>query len=479
MHFDSLSNFFTQLKGRKAVLLFPPSQSCLVYPHACDHVMDSYAQARARGAPKAPALQHAAPRHSVHLRLTSTPILHTCACPPCIATFACPPIASCTQVDVEAADLARFPALRRARGLEAILEPGDVLWLPSFYWHHVRQLDDGAENLSINIWCGVKDDGSSTLGGRAVAYAELEARAMAAAQADRAAPPDEDGRSATLSKLVACASASEAAAAAAKAAGASWAVALEMEDERVLGGGGGEFAPAEGAARAEASAARAGGGESMDGTLEEHPAHASASRVAASSAFSSAGRVTASSAWAEEESAAAGLRSVLIGRWLEGEAARRVEEAGLGMSAGQLLNAMAAGEDYEDDEDDEDDEDEDEGEGKGEAKPAPSGLTADAAALKVAMKLRLALVDQLGVRATCALLRVLTRHGRLHPGLSPQVPAQREAPAPRGLQAERQHQQSPQPQWPCVVNSEACEQTPADELARMLESHGTALSPYL
>ena len=60
------------------------------------------------------------------------------------------------MVDVERPDLARFPALRRARALEAILEPGDVLWLPRFYWHYVKQLDAPSENVSLNFWVGKK-----------------------------------------------------------------------------------------------------------------------------------------------------------------------------------------------------------------------------------------------------------------------------------------------------------------------------------
>ena len=73
------------------------------------------------------------------------------------------------MVDFETPDLERFPALARARGLETTLEPGDVLWLPSFYWHYVRQLDEGSPNLSVNCWCGAKADGSTILGGRAKA----------------------------------------------------------------------------------------------------------------------------------------------------------------------------------------------------------------------------------------------------------------------------------------------------------------------
>jgi len=55
--------------------------------------------------------------------------------------------------DLASPDLARMPALGRARGMEGVLEPGDVLWLPRFHWHYVRQLGDARENLSLNFWC--------------------------------------------------------------------------------------------------------------------------------------------------------------------------------------------------------------------------------------------------------------------------------------------------------------------------------------
>ena len=64
------------------------------------------------------------------------------------------------MIDVERPDVKRFPSLRRARALEAVLEPGDVLWLPRFYWHYVHQLDAPSENISLNFCtcqfcCGV------------------------------------------------------------------------------------------------------------------------------------------------------------------------------------------------------------------------------------------------------------------------------------------------------------------------------------
>jgi hypothetical protein len=55
-------------------------------------------------------------------------------------------------VDFSAPDLARFPrfeeALRHARA--AVLEPGDAVFIPSMWWHHVEGLD--AFNVLVNYW---------------------------------------------------------------------------------------------------------------------------------------------------------------------------------------------------------------------------------------------------------------------------------------------------------------------------------------
>ncbi len=42
-----------------------------------------------------------------------------------------------SYVNVDAPDFDRFPALAGARGYEAILEPGETLFIPSGYWHHI------------------------------------------------------------------------------------------------------------------------------------------------------------------------------------------------------------------------------------------------------------------------------------------------------------------------------------------------------
>ena len=40
-------------------------------------------------------------------------------------------------------DYNRFPALKRAKGYEVILEHGDTLYMPAGYWHHMEYLDSG------------------------------------------------------------------------------------------------------------------------------------------------------------------------------------------------------------------------------------------------------------------------------------------------------------------------------------------------
>jgi hypothetical protein len=40
-------------------------------------------------------------------------------------------------------DYEKFPALKLANGLDFILEPGDTLFMPAGYWHHMEYLDSG------------------------------------------------------------------------------------------------------------------------------------------------------------------------------------------------------------------------------------------------------------------------------------------------------------------------------------------------
>jgi hypothetical protein len=46
-----------------------------------------------------------------------------------------------SEVDPDRPDLARHPLFRSVRLHEVVLEPGDVIFLPVGWWHHVRALD--------------------------------------------------------------------------------------------------------------------------------------------------------------------------------------------------------------------------------------------------------------------------------------------------------------------------------------------------
>jgi hypothetical protein len=40
-------------------------------------------------------------------------------------------------------DYQAFPAVREAKGMEVVLEPGDTLFMPAGYWHHMEYLESG------------------------------------------------------------------------------------------------------------------------------------------------------------------------------------------------------------------------------------------------------------------------------------------------------------------------------------------------
>ncbi len=88
MHFDiDMSHvFLNQFHGRKRVILFPPEQSKNIYHQ---------------------------------------------------------PFTVKSEVDILNPDYDRFPALKNAKGYECILYPGETIFMPRGYWHHITYLDGG------------------------------------------------------------------------------------------------------------------------------------------------------------------------------------------------------------------------------------------------------------------------------------------------------------------------------------------------
>lgn len=55
-----------------------------------------------------------------------------------------------SQVDLYNPDLTKFPKFSEAVGLQTILNPGDVLYLPEYWWHHVESPFE--DTISLSFW---------------------------------------------------------------------------------------------------------------------------------------------------------------------------------------------------------------------------------------------------------------------------------------------------------------------------------------
>lgn len=95
LHYDGLQNLFVLFRGRKRFTLFPPEQTILLYP--------SNRKGKERF----------------------------------------------SFVDVEKADMERFPLYRKAEPIVIDLESGDALFIPTGWWHHVRSF---GRSLAVSLW---------------------------------------------------------------------------------------------------------------------------------------------------------------------------------------------------------------------------------------------------------------------------------------------------------------------------------------
>lgn len=95
LHYDHAPNFLVQLRGRKQLTMFSPKDSSYLYP------------SKKEG--------------GIHL----------------------------SEIDMEELDIDQHPLFVNAQPYHLILEPGDVLFIPPGWWHHVRSLD---MCISVNYW---------------------------------------------------------------------------------------------------------------------------------------------------------------------------------------------------------------------------------------------------------------------------------------------------------------------------------------
>jgi len=101
-HYDSAPNLFVQIKGRKKFILFPPTDwlNLYMFPH-------------------------------IHPALRQT------------------------QLNPENPDYVQFPNFQKTHPIQVIINPGELLYLPAFWFHQVQALDDFVS--SVNIYHYGKD----------------------------------------------------------------------------------------------------------------------------------------------------------------------------------------------------------------------------------------------------------------------------------------------------------------------------------
>ncbi|HZM01120.1 MAG TPA: cupin-like domain-containing protein [Planctomycetota bacterium] len=105
LHYDINNNFHALIRGRKTFVLFAPDQSRDLYP-----------------------------------------------------TSVFSPRRHFSRVKLEDPDDQAFPRLRRATGCQATLERGEMLFLPSLWWHEVRTEQP---SIGVNYWWGLNRYGSA------------------------------------------------------------------------------------------------------------------------------------------------------------------------------------------------------------------------------------------------------------------------------------------------------------------------------
>jgi len=100
-HFDEQHNLYAQIHGQKRAILVSPDQWSRMYPHPVGHAADRQ-----------------------------------------------------SQVDAYNPDLERHPAFAEVHGVEAVLEPGEVLYIPEMWWHMFENRYD-PYTVSATFWFNI------------------------------------------------------------------------------------------------------------------------------------------------------------------------------------------------------------------------------------------------------------------------------------------------------------------------------------
>jgi len=58
-------------------------------------------------------------------------------------------LSNTSEIDAECIDDAKFPLATQAEFTHAVLEPGQMLYIPAGHWHYIRSLDI---SFSVSFW---------------------------------------------------------------------------------------------------------------------------------------------------------------------------------------------------------------------------------------------------------------------------------------------------------------------------------------
>ncbi|XP_001626527.2 bifunctional peptidase and (3S)-lysyl hydroxylase Jmjd7 [Nematostella vectensis] len=121
LHFDPFENFLCQISGKKQVILYEPHDNTRLYEA---HIQESMLE-----------YNHAHKEFRRKKLLDSTSMVMS-------------------PVDILKPDYERFPKFQGVRAMNCTINEGEVLFMPSFWWHEVQSYPShiNPRNLAVNFW---------------------------------------------------------------------------------------------------------------------------------------------------------------------------------------------------------------------------------------------------------------------------------------------------------------------------------------
>jgi len=121
LHFDPFDNFLCQISGKKQLFIYEPHDNTKLYEAHIQEATLDYNAASGKF------------RRKKLLESTSMVM---------------------SPVDILNPDYHRFPKFKEARALNCTINEGDVLFMPSFWWHEVQSYPSREEprNVAVNFW---------------------------------------------------------------------------------------------------------------------------------------------------------------------------------------------------------------------------------------------------------------------------------------------------------------------------------------